>query len=82
MLDPACGVLFEKKKKKKRKRKKKRKNTKPNTKPEHNAKPNTQHPRNEQKKKRKHPGVLVAKVGYFDPKSAKVPIWADGHQTC
>ena len=24
-----------------------------------------------------HPGVLVAKVGYFDPKSAKVPIWAD-----
>ena len=27
-----------------------------------------------------HPGVLVAKVGYFDPKSAKVPIWADGHQ--
>ena len=29
-----------------------------------------------------HPGVVVAKVGYFDPKSAKVPSWADGHQTC
>ena len=29
-----------------------------------------------------HPGVLDAKVRYFDPKSAKVPSWADGHQTC
>ena len=31
---------------------------------------------------RGHPGVLVAKVRYFGVKSAKVPTWADGHQTC
>ena len=29
-----------------------------------------------------HPGALVAKVGYFGVKSAKVPPGADGHQTC
>ena len=28
------------------------------------------------------PGVLVAKVGYFGVKSAKVDLGPDGHQTC
>ena len=29
-----------------------------------------------------HPGVLATKVGYFGVKLTKVPLGADGHQTC